>query len=246
MYKYIEELTLNAWPALQTYLYDGWLLRIANGYTKRGNSISPIYQGSVTDLCEKVKRCEAFYMEAGMKPVFKMSPFVVSAELDQYLESRGYVIVEPSTVMAVDLTEVKEPENCEVKVEGQCSGSWLSLFAQLNNVSQENIETTRKMLGNAKLRQGFFTLYNNSVPVSCGLGVIEQSFVGLYDIVTDRQYRNQGFGEQLVLNILKWAKKNGASHSYLQVVQANAPAIRCYDKLGYKKIYTYWYRVKNL
>jgi hypothetical protein len=34
MIKTFEELLLNMWPALQTKLYDGWILRFANGYTK--------------------------------------------------------------------------------------------------------------------------------------------------------------------------------------------------------------------
>jgi ribosomal protein S18 acetylase RimI-like enzyme len=41
------------------------------------------------------------------------------------------------------------------------------------------------------------------------------------------------------------ASKGGCTCSYLQVVDANEPAKRLYDKLGYKKLYSYWYRIRK-
>jgi len=32
--KRIEEASLNAWPALQHLLFDGWILRFSKGYTR--------------------------------------------------------------------------------------------------------------------------------------------------------------------------------------------------------------------
>ncbi|MNI69139.1 ribosomal-protein-alanine N-acetyltransferase [compost metagenome] len=101
------------------------------------------------------------------------------------------------------------------------------------------------ILSNIKTKKGFISLYDEGKVVACGLGVIERAYIGLYDIVTDIKYRNRGFGEQLLLNLLTWGRENGAKYSYLAVVMNNKPALKLYSKLGYTEAYKYWYRVKN-
>ena len=44
MIRLIEELSLNAWPALQTVLYDGWVLRFADGYTRDNTPALHLYR----------------------------------------------------------------------------------------------------------------------------------------------------------------------------------------------------------
>ncbi|MDY8022035.1 GNAT family N-acetyltransferase [Paenibacillus polymyxa] len=102
-----------------------------------------------------------------------------------------------------------------------------------------------RMLSNIKTKKGFVSLYYEEQVIACGLGVIEREYIGLYDIVTDINYRNRGFAEQMILNLLKWGKENGAKYSYLAVVSNNEPALRLYSKIGYSEIYKYWYRVKD-
>ena len=86
----IEELTLNAWPPLETLLFDGWILSFSDGYTRRANSIHPLYP-STLDLFEKIATCESVYSEHGRETTFKVTDSRADAELDFALEQRGYV-----------------------------------------------------------------------------------------------------------------------------------------------------------
>ncbi|WP_338134397.1 GNAT family N-acetyltransferase [Cohnella candidum] len=248
MNRHLEEYSLNAWPALRTMVHEGWLLRLAEGYTKRSNSVQAIYGGceQTVDWDRKIAYCEEQYAQAGLDTVFKITPFVPSG-LDAKLADRGYMLLDPTSVRVLDrLDSIKIPTMSKATIEETLTEGWLETMAGFNGTSDHGKAVTRKMLTGSPLTQGFCTLYADSVPVACGLGVIEQGHVGLLDIVTDPNCRNRGYGEQLILHILRWARENGAARSYLQVVQNNAPAVRLYEKLGYEEIYTYWYRQKKL
>lgn len=246
MNREIEEYSLNAWPALQTLVYDGWLLRFAEGYTKRSNSVNPIYSPTeADDIRGKIAKCEEIYTESGMDAAFKITPFVHHS-LDKALEDKGYQISEPSSVKVLDrLDDLPEPRLTEIVIKESLSDEWLDIMSELKGLTEKERGITRKILSRVIPKKGYFTLYHDSVPVACGLGVIEQEYVGLYDIVTAENYRNRGYGEQLILNILKWARDRGATKGYLLVVQSNLPANKLYEKLQYKEIYTYWYRVRR-
>ena len=85
-----EELALNAFPAILTELYDGWVLRYSNGYTFRGNSINPLYKSNI-NLDEKISYCESKFASKKLPCVFKMTE-AVDGELDILLERKGYSI----------------------------------------------------------------------------------------------------------------------------------------------------------
>jgi len=46
MIRRMEEISNNPLPSLNAYLYDGWILRSSLGFTKRANSVSPLYPSS--------------------------------------------------------------------------------------------------------------------------------------------------------------------------------------------------------
>lgn len=242
-HRFFEELSLNQWPALSVMLYDGWILRIAEGYTKRSNSVSPLY-GSTLDLTSKVEECEKLYAANGLPPIFKMTPFVCPSHLDEVLMERGYTVVDPTSVQTVRLDTVPEPLAATVRVDEEPTLEWLEAFCRMNRLEGDRRGSMERILANIRTKKGFISFYRDGRIVSCGLGVIERNVIGLYDIVTDPAYRNRGYGEQMILNLLQWGKKQGAISSYLAVVVGNVPAWRLYSKIGYRELYRYWYRVK--
>jgi ribosomal protein S18 acetylase RimI-like enzyme len=93
-------------------------------------------------------------------------------------------------------------------------------------------------------RTGFAFLRDESEIIACGLGVVEGSYIGLFDIVTETGRRRQGYGGQIVRGLLNWGMEQGARQAYLQVTKRNEPAQALYSKLNFREQYQYWYRVK--
>jgi ribosomal protein S18 acetylase RimI-like enzyme len=239
----IEELSLNAWAALQTLLYDGWVIRFSNGYTKRANSVNPLYPSRM-DLEEKLRFCESLYREKGVPVVFKLTTAIYPRDLDEKLEERGYQKDSPTSVQSVDLESLHFQRTSEIKIQESLSNEWLDSFCAMSAISVQHRETLRKILNNIIPRHCFVSLTSGGRVVACGLGVLQSGYIGLFDIVTDPGFRRRGNGQQVVHSIMAWGKENGAKTVYLQVMLNNPPALRLYAKLGYTEQYQYWYRVK--
>jgi GNAT superfamily N-acetyltransferase len=244
----IEEAGLNAWPALQQMLYDGWVLRFSKGYTKRANSANALYPSAI-DTQEKVAFCEAQYKARRLTPIFRITPFAPT-DLDGILEARGYDLIDTTLVLVRDVDAIsksREPHAVSSEqVRQESLDDWLPIFCRLKSSSLEAHRTHREILETILGRCFYATLTVSGEAVSCGLGVLEDEFFGFFDVVTAPEHRNKGHGAALLSSMLDRAQENGARHAYLGVVEVNSPARRLYDKLGFQEVYRYWYRVPNL
>ncbi|MED3687678.1 GNAT family N-acetyltransferase [Peribacillus butanolivorans] len=241
----IEEISMNALPALQTQIYDGWILRFAAGYTKRANSINPIYF-SHEDLQSKIENSEHMYLERNIKVVYKITPQASPSNLDSVLEKFGYSLEGTTSVQVLTLLETEAPSKSNFLIYNQLHENWFRNFCLLNHISDHDQTIFKKMLENIIPDRCFMLLTDDSGTVlACGLGVLEGEYLGVFNIVTQEKFRNQGYGAKLIKNLLHWGKENGAKNAYLQVILSNAPALNLYAKLGFEEKYKYWYRIKN-
>src|SRR5258706_362475 len=195
----MEELSMNAWPALQTLLYDGWVLRFADGYTRRANSVNPLYP-SARD-------------------------------------------VEHTAVQLMDLAGWAGTATAEAGLSEDVTEAWLAAFWRMSGTPAEKRATHERMLRSILPRKRFASFTVDGQVIACGLGVLQDRLLGMYDIVTDPGLRRQGYGRRLIETLFAWGKRDGAQRSYLQVMLNNPPALALYAKLGFQEAYRYWYRI---
>lgn len=243
MVKLFEELSMNAWPAFQTLLFDGWVLRLAEGYTKRANSISPLY-GSSQDYKDKLTFCEAFYGKQGLPAIFKLTDESCPDNLDHFLEKRGYLRLDETALMVLKLSKKDEfPAKGSVSLDWGLSEEWMENYFQCSkSLPPEHGETARRLLGNIKGSLLTAKATQENKPCGFGLGVMERGYLGIFDIIVSEDLRRKGVGRAVMEGLIRSGWEAGAHTAYLQVIKGNTPAEKLYEGLGFKKAYSYWYR----
>lgn len=240
----LEELALNAWPASQTMVYDGWVMRFSKGYTRRANSVVPLY-ASTRDVAEKIQVAEQAYRAQGLPVIFKLTAASCPADLDARLAALGYQPDARTSVQLLDLSCCEPPAEAGVTLSPVETEEWQAAFARMSRLAANRQATHRQLLSAILPAKCFASLSQGREVVACGLAVAQVGYVGLFDLVVDAGRRRQGLGERLVNSLLAWGRQQGAHTSYLQVVLDNAPALGLYAKAGYQEAYQYWYRVKQ-
>ena len=145
----------------------------------------------------------------------------------------------------------------EIRLSREIDDSWLEAFLTLEGMDKDICpETARTMLNAIRKPVYCAALYENETShgsnadcgriVGCGLGVVEDNKIGIYDIRVESSFRQNGIGARICRAIMEEGKKEGAQKAFLHVSASNRPAVRLYQGLGFEEAYTYWYRVHTV
>ena len=246
----IEYAAFDSWPALEQFEKNGIIYRYSNGYTKRANSANVMKLSNNESFKQRVTETEFFYSTKCLPTIFRIPSFIDQDQtFDLYLGQQGYSLVEPSIVMACSLDDenvsVEYSNMNELDIYELDINSWLISFYGVSGNDMDNLPLHQDIIQRIKKQKALFSLYLDQQYIACGLGVISCKLLGLYDVATHIGWRRKGHASQVIRGLLSWGKSQGANMSYIQVVEANQSAVKLYQSLGYRKIYTYKYRVKS-
>ena len=232
----------RARPSLEAIDYDGWVLRFADGYTKRANSVNPHF-GSTLPIAEKIAHCEALYGERGLPTIFRLTPFSQPADLDRALADVGYDVLDRSLVMTSFLD--RAPDLKTGSALRVSSGAWFAAVDRVRRLEPAKRTTHRRIVEAAQGTRCFTLIEQDGDPIACGLGVLVDDAIGLFDLFTAESHRRRGHASAIVGSTLRWGHGRGARTAFLQVHGENTAAHRLYERFGFKIAYPYWYCIRG-
>jgi GNAT superfamily N-acetyltransferase len=241
----VEDVCLNVWPAPQELHYDGWLIRLADGKTRRTNSVNVLH-GGVLPVEHKIDYCERVYRRHGLPSFFRILS-TAPHKLDDLLEARGYDVQDETRALYMDFSRHSIAAT-EVSVELTRDGptaEWLAARARIIGLSRSEMAEIEKILQHLALPAVFAAVRDETGEIrSLAKGAVHDGIVCVNLVATENGYRKRGLSRSCLSAILNWARREAdATGACLQVVAANTPAVRMYEQLGFdRELYRYHYR----
>lgn len=244
----VEETCMNAWPARKEIFYDGWLIRLADGMTRRTNSVNVIGQGRRA-LREKIAYCEDIYRAHGRSSYFRVLS-TGPRELDLALDLRGYAREDETCTLFMNFGRHQPPEPDDAVgldiYEGRPPSRWLQAHRRLSRRSPEEAAALHSVLDDIAIPALFGQALDEDGEIaSVAFGAIHERMMCLQWVVTEPGQRRRGLSRATLSALLRRGQQMGATGACLQVVAANLSAIRLYESLGFTcELYRYHYRVR--
>jgi ribosomal protein S18 acetylase RimI-like enzyme len=240
----IDSLINQGWPAEAKTELDGWVVRRNRGVTKRANSVLP--SSAPFDLERALDYVENLYQAHGITPCFHVSPAVQPTDLDERLAARGYLVNTPTLVQCADAADVLDrlPEaSADVNISSMPDDDWMDAWWRIDGHGGADEQlTAREILNRGRAR--YATIPAAGPVKAIGRLALVDDWAGLYCLAVDEQYRRQGLALAVIRALLQEATTLGVRRVFLQVVAANEPARALYDRLGFRTVSQYHYRVK--
>ena len=232
----LEECCFNAWPTITTVYLDGWVVRLADGHTRRSNSASPLHPSSMP-LDELITRVEHLFRVQDLVPAIRLTP-LAPAGLETALSRRGWEQQDASVVMRAAQI-AGDAEHSTICIAPSADAAWIDGSMTAYGYGEAGIYALTRLLPNLALPAAFISVVEDGRTIGWALGVAERGHIGLYDLVVDPAARGRGIGRRMVAALLAYGRAQGAGAAYLQTRENNVAARALYASFGFEEVYRY-------
>lgn len=230
----IERAAAAAWPAVEVEERYGWLLRHTPGLDRsRSNAALPLAPHP------DVGQAAAWYAARGAPALVQVAPLEERGALDAELEAAGWAVRMRVDVLAARAGDVPAPER-PVAVLGSAALRWLDAWALAEERSDA---AAHHALVFSRLPPGRAAYALAPGGASAGLAVLtDGGACGLFCMATRRDARRRGLATAVLAGLAEWARGEGATLLYLQVLAENAEAQALYRRAGFTRSHGYVHR----
>lgn len=208
----LEHAAALAWPGTEQHWHDGWFLRAGGGYTSRANSAVPL------DVSATIAGLDAvvdWYHERGLDPWLALP--------DRLLPVRTAGI-KHTRVMVSDLSATNT--DAAVRFQGRPDAGWLASYAR-----DVPVKVLTAVIGGD-------VVFASVAGAAVGRGAVTAApdgtrWLGISAVHVDAAQRRQGHARRLCQAVLGWGSRQGATRTYVQVLEDNTGAIALYSGLGF-------------
>lgn len=232
----LERLLAATWPAPESAELGGWVLRYAEGFSRRANSVLALTapEGGTDAALASV---EAWYGARGARPLVALAGGVAK-RLDEELAARGWEAEAETAVMTKALASGAYDGEARIVHEPSA--------ALLEQVGRGQAGVAARIFGSGPDR-GYAEIRRDGrgdgrALAARGRGAIAGDTVAITNIGTLPAFRRQGLGTEILHSLEAWGYETGARRAALQVETDNEAAIAMYGMLGYAERYRYRYR----
>jgi N-acetylglutamate synthase len=228
----LEERLVIVWPSVETLMMEGWVVRIANGYTSRANSASAVVSGAgmSPDLLDAIER---IYAGAGLPSAVRVTP-VCDPAVEDLLLSRGYHVKDRSRIMLLDLAKhrVCAPDP-RIQIERKPSRRWIDGVCAHQAPEKRNADHLRQIVSRIRVPAGFATLSVDDADVGFAMCAVDLGYAEIGSVIVAAEQRGRGLGRATTDALLAFGMSEGAHHAFLQVDETNTVAINLYSRQGF-------------
>jgi len=243
----LEEVAAAGWRAPAQRWLGRWLLRAADGWTGRANSVLPLGDPGLP-LDAALAEVARWYAGHGL-PARMALPVPARELLDAALAQRGWTAYNPTQVRTADvevmLRRLPARPDLETVIEPEPSAAWLGLY---HYRGQAGLPPVAHSVLTGSGRPGFAVLRDRvggrgGQAVAVARGSVDAGWVGVTAVEVAPDRRRQGLGTAVMRAMLAWAAEHAATSAYLQVAEENTAALALYDALGFARHHGYHYRL---
>lgn len=209
----VEHAAGLAWPGVEHFWVDGWLLRFGHGSTRRANSAVPLNVSGVGDVGVVVD----WYAARGVTPLV--------AAPDRLLRIPPGTPTDAETVIMTSELGFP-PGSGVVDIAARPDDAWLRLYRR--EVPVEVL--TAVVDGDVAFATAGGAAVGRAAVTEAPDGT---RWVGLSAVHVVEEARRRGLARDVCAALLAWGGEHGATRAYVQVLADNSAASRLYESMGF-------------